>query len=319
MTKRNLRRPIPVVLVAACALLGGAPAAEWAQSTQVSQTQVSARPFRDVALILEHRYATPVTYEELIAGWPGDMEIRTGARGPVAFAKGGAFGLPEELTPARTPKLDESSLQTALDFVLRLNPDGPRFRILKSRYGLHIIPDTVRNREGAIVQASSPLDAVVSVPEEQRLPSAHVRAICAAVKAATGVMLRLIDPSTDGYFLPNGLHPPQSLAILAEDRQRPYMFQWGASAVSGRDALISLLDHSATTLSWHFACSTATALPEPDCFLYLEPISVEVTGPNGEVTHQRITYDRCTANCPPPRPAPPARPAGQQPLVRPPN
>jgi len=71
----------------------------------------------------------------------------------------------------------------------------------------------------------------VSVPEEQRLPSAHIMAICAAVKAAAGVKLVLIDPSTDGYFLPNGIHPPQSLAILPEDRQRPYMFRWGASAV----------------------------------------------------------------------------------------
>jgi len=88
--------------------------------------------------------------------------------------------------------------------------------------------------------------------------------------------------------------------------KRQFSFAWGAAATTGRDALISLIEQSATTLSWQVLCQPS---PNPQlraCTLNVSPIQIASTGPCGEATQESLIYDRCT-RCPPLRQSPPCR------------
>jgi hypothetical protein len=93
----------------------------------------------------------------------------------------------------------------------------------------------------------------------------------------------LAENSLDSFYVANGymIREPVTAA------ERPYMlFEWGASQMSAREALIDLLKNSATTMSWTLAC-------KPDffhgnqqqCMIGFHPLTV-----NG----RPIWFDRCT-------------------------
>lgn len=141
------------------------------------------------------------------------------------------------------------------------------------------------------------LDTVITVPRaEPRLVAEHIQAICGAVKAATGVRLANSYLYIDQAYAHNGLVPDRNtLFSQSQEARRPYSFSWGASAVPARDALISLLQGSATTIVWDMLCDPF------GCALNLTPLTVTVTGPDGRSRPQLLRDDRCT-NCRPLRP-----------------
>jgi hypothetical protein len=196
-----------------------------------------------------------------------------------------------------------------LDAFHRLNPDGPHFRCLQSRYGLHIVPEFVRDSSGRRARADSILEKTVSVPQGTRTAYEHLALLCSAVSAASGVPVHVNARSFPEDYAANGLVPPL-LIEPTQEQLRPYGFSWGASAVTGREALISLLEGSATTVYWDLRCETSVDNRNWfGCFLNAGPLVVYVKGSGGEdKVNKTLRYDRCTV-CPPlgqPLPPPPS-------------
>jgi hypothetical protein len=272
------------------------------------------RPVMDLALLLEARYRKPVTYEEPVWQWNGDSDP-AGRDDNTRAVKWESFILPEGLTPAESPALDAALVGRALDAYHSQRPDGTEFRVITSRLGLHIVPAKFHDAWGRMVTASSLLDAYVRVPEQRRMASDHLHALCDALTAATGTPVwDGGEKWFDGRYAAGGVLPPKGAAhLLTEKEQEPFSFVWGTTLMTGRDALLSLLDRSSTTYSWKLLCKPDGRPQERFCVLNVVPISVPVVDAdgkpvldaNGRPRMQAISYDRL--NEPPktiPRPAP---------------
>src|SRR5262249_1562857 len=93
---------------------------------------------------------------------------------------------------------------------------GPKFKVLTSKWGLHIVPDQVRDTNGTFVAAASPLEAKISVPPMERSVGGHMRTLIDAISASAGIRIVL----SVGAGSPRGFD--------AEFRSRPANFVWGA-------------------------------------------------------------------------------------------
>lgn len=254
----------------------------------------SGRPLYNVADLLEEMYAKPVTYEDPILIWNGDMAAQPPY--PGLYPKTRSFVPPSVMQPKAMLNLDALLIGKVLEEYDR-QIDGPRFRVATSRWGLHILPSKVRDAEGRLVQSTLPLDAHISVPIANRTASEHFELLCDAVSNSAWMKVKPLSRNLDVYFAPDGMVPPNlpPKAMADKDRQLA-SFQWGATDTVARAALISLLEFSATTLSWRLYCN-----PEPwdqYCILILSPILVKIRGTDGNFVRKPLMYDRCQ-KCPP--------------------
>jgi len=274
----------------------------------------SAPLFR-AAVQLGGRYAVAVTYEDPILLWHGDI-LLTGNNPESAVsyeARAQHLQVPEELTPGVTPKLNGEAIGKLLDAYHSANPDGRRFKVLETGYGLHILPDTVRGQGGLPVPATTPLDATVTVPGGERMATEHLQALSDAVARASGIHLILNDGWVDQYYAANGLMPSKNVLVPlllgqgGDAAKRPYSFVWGGSNVTGREALLSLLGGSATTLAWYVTCHPHPTPGRGYCMLSVTPLRVPFTGLDGVAHERELGFDRCN-KCPPLPPPPPLRP-----------
>jgi hypothetical protein len=155
-------------------------------------TITSARPLSDLADVLQARYGKPIAYEDPVWRWQGDEERRDVGRDAgraslmAVVPARRVFRLPVELTDSRPAALSSSLLEQALAEYHRQNP-GPRFRVVQSKYGLHIVPETAADASGRLGPAGSAMDTVITVEESTRTASAHFEAICEAVSRALAV------------------------------------------------------------------------------------------------------------------------------------
>ena len=86
----------------------------------------------------------------------------------------------------------------------------------------------------------------------------------------------------------------------------PDRLEWGTSEQSAREALIDLLDHSASSLSWRFVCQASTDPQDRFCVLSITPIQLTIATRDGSSEPRMLQFERC-AKCP----APPPRQLGQ--------
>lgn len=101
----------------------------------------SARPMNEVARQLESQFAIPVTYEDPIWFWEGDVgKAENGVRG--LYPRNRTFSMPFELSSHS--HLNAALLGTILD-AYHKQTDGPRFRIIYSSWGFHIVPSKARD------------------------------------------------------------------------------------------------------------------------------------------------------------------------------
>lgn len=234
---------------------------------------------------MQERYRRPVTFEEAMWLWPG--EKARDPKGIGLWPRERSFILPPGLYPERTPVLDQSVLRRILD-AYHSQTDGPRFRVLSSSYALHIVPTKARDASGALVEVRSALDALIDLPVASRTPADHIMVFCKAVTEASGITVKPFAPWLDQFFAPHGFIPPREREMTEEER-RMASIVWGGR-MRARDALISLLEESDTTLTWGLRCSA-----EPwdyNCLLNLMPIQVRVTRPDGTIGRIYITHDR---------------------------
>jgi hypothetical protein len=293
--------PAAMLLFAVCAAQTLHPLPAITPIPDPSPGDLVSRPLAEAADALQARYAMVVTYEDPTLLNREDMELHgsdESLRGAF-LPRRGRFALPDELTPQRRPNLTADALAVLLGSFHAANPDGPHFRLLQTQYGFHIVPDTIRDQGGSRVKGTSILDAVVSVPHGLRTAGGHINAVCDAVAKATGVRILRSDAYTDQFYAFNGLVPDMNTLLSGTQQAlQAYSFPWGASGVPARDALVSLLQGSATTLTWRMMCGPSTMPQNRECALNLHPMTVIVAGPDGQPAKRLLQYDRC-ARCPP--------------------
>jgi hypothetical protein len=245
----------------------------------------TSRPMERAADWLQSRFEQPVSYEDPILASSQDTQ-------PVQYSGGNTGLLPRKRGFSVTidPGPDKADKLETLNKVVEAyhaQADGPRFRVIRSNFGLHVVPAQVRSRNGAFKDATPMLDTVVTIPVEKRTPSEHVKVLCEAVSKAAGVTLKDFMPWLDGYYMPYGVTGRNDRSS-PEEYRRKTAFEWGAANMVARDALIDFFEHSSSTLSWKLLCEPA----EGYCVLNLAPIMVYRTGPDGKPQTKAIQHDR---------------------------
>jgi hypothetical protein len=208
------------------------------------------RPLYDLARQLEDRYARPVTIENALEKWAGELHrLPSGGLGESPHS----IVLPESDGIFSAPGISIDLVRRALDEFHRQNPDRSRFKVIESKIGFHIVPTDAHDEAGVLRPIPGILDTTVSVPAQARTFTGHLGALVEAVSAATGIRFWPLIENFDAKYAANGyfLRYPQ----LKSPKDRPYLeFEWGTNGVSARDALIELLAGSATTMTWELAC-----------------------------------------------------------------
>jgi len=287
-------------LIALTALRGQAADPRWNDLT------INApRPVMDAALLLEERYRAPVTYEDPVWEWRGDVYVVGGNdAAPMAWwLKSRLLILPDGLTPAESPVLNAALVGRVLDAYYNQNPGDARFRVTSSRLGLHIIPTAFHTADGKLAEAPALLDAYIRVPDARRMASDHLIALRTAVTESTGTLVEESgnDKWLDQFYAAGGLVPPKfATKLLTGKQQEPYSFVWGAAPMTARDALLSLLDSSATTLSWRLLCQPSGKPENRSCVLNVVPLQVPdlsadgkpVLDAAGKPKLRSLSYDR---------------------------
>jgi hypothetical protein len=248
-------------------------------------------PLADGAKLLTDRYQKPVTWEGQVIRWSGDLvdwrlpngNLGRGPDGlPVKDKAPRKIVVPAGLMPEATPDLG-AAVRALVDAYQAQNPDGPRYRVLESNFGFHIVVSQSRDESGNLVAVQSPLDYRITVPLADRTATGHLNALCDAVTAAlaaTGVAgLRNRTTDFGSAFATGGYD--RSQPITGQERPGTF-FRWGATGLIARDALIDLLSHAATTLTWRLECGQ----PQQGCSLGTYHMYV---GPQG----RQVNFDRC--------------------------
>jgi hypothetical protein len=243
------------------------------------------RPMSDAADVLQRLYCKVVTYEDPILISIDDTEPITYSTGNIGLLpKSRGFSMPSEVDIKRSPKLDSRLIGSVLN-AYDAQTDGPRFKVVSSDWGLHIIPAQVRSRDERLVSAICLLDAHITVPFEKRMPSEHFKAICEAITASTGVTLKDFMPWLNGYYASTDA---EAYRFNAEEYKRIVSFEWGATNMIAREAVIDFLKHSSSTLSWKILCEPA----EGFCVFNMMPLEVNHPAPNGKARWTPIAHDR---------------------------
>jgi hypothetical protein len=137
------------------------------------------------------------------------------------------------------------------------------------------------------VATPSVLDQIVTVPGETRTSEQHLRALGAAISSTGPIRIDI------------SAVPGKPSGFETAFRARPEVFRWGAYSAVARDALVDLLNQSATTFSWHLMCQASAQASDRFCALNVGAIEVAVTDSQGKPAKRVLWYDRCR-DCPPP-------------------
>ena len=280
---RILRVPISVSTVTIAAVLIVGPAL--AQLPISSQEITSGRPLSEAAMLLEGRFAKPVTYEDPIWTWGGDASPSPIARG--LYPRDLKLSLPAELFTVQKAELNLDLIAKIVD-AYHHDTDGPRFRVLSSRWGFHIVPIQARDSTGRWVSVRALLDTQIYIPVENRTPSMHFVQICNVLTTASGIRVIPGARWLDQAFEPNGIIPPRTRQLTQQEEQQ-ISFIWGANT-NAREALISLIELSGTTLTWDVRCNVEPS--DQTCVLNLNPIQIPLITPDGKSVTKTIYGDR---------------------------
>jgi TonB family protein len=241
-----------------------------------AQDAKSVRPLSDFADRLESQYGKIVTYEEPMRLYPGDMELY----GPGSWGPRRAFNPPDIKASAINLSLIKSAIAS-----FNSKNDLPSFRVIESKHGFHIVPDKIRDVQGKSEPVIPLLDSIVSVPIEVRTPWNAVESLCKALNNVTRMRLvascSLIWLHFDDAF--TGGKAPK--------------LEWGAEAMNARAALISLLEHSATSMTWRLNCQPSDKPEDRFCVLNISPMVASSIDSRGIHDQKTILYDRCP-DCP---------------------
>jgi len=246
-----------------------------AAAQQPANVITSARPLDDAGLRLQEQYGKVVTYEEPLLTWPGELQGIPGRKSDL-------FPTPQSFT------MPEIRLGTDLGNALKDTmaayhqaTSGIRFQLLSSKLGFHIVPVEAHDNTGQSVPTTSLLDQIISVPSEARTANQHLDALGAAINSVQPIRLEI--------SIPFQMRPDSFDRAF---RAQPPVFQWGVQSTVARDALIDLLNQSATTMSWHLRCQASAQPSDRFCTLNVGLIQVLTTDSQGKPDKRPIFFDR---------------------------
>jgi hypothetical protein len=267
--KRTILRPAGLAAIWIFAILTLANA----------QLVTSPRPMAGEADRLQRIYGKPVTYEDPLWAWREEIS-RFG------WPKDLAFRRPIDSDSDPTPEgASQKMLAQTLD-AYHQQTLGPRFQIVTSSWGVHIVPLQVRDENGQFAPARNVLDARVDVPVQERTATEHFESLCAALSGLLGLTIRYFDGTVS-------LRPDVPSGFEQHFAAQPARFVWGTSGQPARDAIIGLLSRSATTFSWKLLCENGATPQERLCVLNVVPIEVTVKDTAGHSFNRTLQHDRC--------------------------
>jgi hypothetical protein len=295
MENKDAKRNIALMLSLVTVLL----AVGWQLAGQTPRKIEAGRPLAEAALRLEAEYAVPVTYEDPLLLWRGDM-VRANLHPdtpPTYAVAPRSIRFLDDVEAEQAPALNRGMIERVLNAYQQENPEGPRFRIETSEHAFHIVPDAIRDQSGQETWLRPLLDIVISVPEEKRMAAQHVDAICQALAAASGIRMGRSASNNAGAFLA-ATYAKRRGKMDTEADIKELSFVWGASGMTAREALLALFAKSDTTLTWKLRCGAQVTEGKGLCALEWEPLEIAVTGSDGKPERKLLLFDRCV-KCPP--------------------
>jgi hypothetical protein len=238
------------------------------------------------SVLLEKMYLKPITYEDPILLWKGDTAPIQNAIGQtLRIPKKSNFIFPVEADPEVTKNLDIGLLER-VNHAYQTQTNGPIFKIIKSDYGFHIIPDEVRDQTGRYVKVKTVLDIDISIPFQKRTPQGHINAICNAIssKNSLGVEFKCYYDYINGYYADISISRNPT-----EEELDKISFVWGSKQMNARNVLINLFKKSSSTLKWVLSC---TADDPQICVLNITPLTVKYIRPDGSTYDSALSDDR---------------------------
>ena len=253
-----------------------------AQSPTRSSEVISApRPLVEVADRLQEMYAVPVTYEDPLWVWPGELEqMGHDTSGQYLVVKTRSVFLPA-VNPGDQP------LGAVLEQVVeRFNneTDGPQFRVARSPVGWHIVATKAYDANGKLLPARNLLDGNINVVIAKRNARGHFSAICDSLSHLSGIKVEFDATLLDLDRL-YGAVPPE--------------FEWGASQMPAREALTDLLERSATSLTWRLMFQASARVEGRSYLLALRGLPAAGVDGHGRKATALVMFDKC-GNCVPP-------------------
>ena len=253
--------------------------------------------------VLEEMYRKPVTCEQTeILPWDDDVDQEIYDGGIARYPKRVTFVIPNEVKPDKNTQLAPSVLAKVVE-AYQKQFGGPKYKILNSKWGLHLIVDEVRDKNGKFVKVKPYLDEVITVPSGKRTGFEHLKKIVDALKTSRNIKIELNSAPTISLWWQNeGLQNIPNIGRTLmwddlggkEDRllyEGKMSFEWGVNKIVAREALIDLLEKSNTTLSW-MVNDYVTNDGDIGGFLTINPLSVSYLYPDGSKFSRSLQYDR---------------------------
>jgi hypothetical protein len=190
------------------------------------------RPVADAVERMERKFGFVVTYEDPEFVAAEDIQEIPTPKGSYRAMNGGALSVDFEVGPDGAP-LDRAGLVNSI--AAAGSNEGLRFDSWQSGDGaFHVIPVTVRDRDGKPAPFESALDTRISFPAGERNGEQFLKEICASIARARHLSITV------------GTTPDRMMDLLRISR--------GATNEVARDVLASFLSSVSDRLSWHFLC-----------------------------------------------------------------
>jgi hypothetical protein len=210
----------------------------------------STRPVERAAETFQSRYGYVISYEDPLYTYEDDLQddapkiVRDYSRYAPGTApklmgpKGGQLTLRLPASSSITSDELATALRQLVEAQASSHQGGGHFRVEQAGDVFHVIPTEVRDRNGNWARYSSPLDAPISLPVQDRSEKELYRAIAEAASAATGVSIHAM---VNGGIVTGPLLP--------EPR-----FNVGAIQERARDVLLRALQLHPTRQTWALRC-----------------------------------------------------------------
>jgi hypothetical protein len=166
---------------------------------EATLTVFDGRPLDGAAETLAHDYGIPISVEDPLYLWEGDLveHHRTSAGKRVLIPKPlllevsfpvGSDGRPGDVPALLAVLIDRAGVERPFGYRIDIGPGG-----------YTIVPTRMRDANGNLVPYSSPLDEVVTLPRVNRSIESHAQAVIEAVEARTSIRLGCCTPIANNF------------------------------------------------------------------------------------------------------------------------
>ena len=242
----------------------------------------------------------------------GNIKLRVINTVVVNRAREAQFTIPEEMRPNKNKQIDSVLFEKIVD-AYQKQAGGPKYKVVSSEWGLHVIADRVRDEKGQWINEKQYLDAVITVPSEKRTALDHIKMLIDTINAQNEIKIHFqFDPTEQNLLWQfEGLQnmsevvdylygrdvsdrPAFEWAKIVKSRTKyddKFSFAWGANKLVAREALMELLEKANTTLTWRMECEDH---PDPTrrCYLTILAMDVCYSTPDGKNQNGYLLYDR---------------------------